>query len=385
MLNFTINTGYRSLKHLPIPGPGWIVMIADFDAASILTAAQTGISFGTGLIWFFALLTIPLFFIQYVSGKVGLVTGKGLGSLIRDNFSRRAGYLASVPMFATDILTYTAEYFGIALGFSLLGIPLLLGLPVAYFLHIAIVASGKYRKTEKALVGISGLLIVSFLAAGFFNNNHTAFSFYASSSKSFLFMIAANAGAVVMPFMLFYQASATGIKGGTSRSVRLDTLAGAIISEILMIVVEFQFSGIIDPSSGGIFSNQLMTRFFTGPFLTLFALGIISASFLALVVVSLGSTWGVSEVMGLTGRKQLMLYSLESLPGVLVPFIFSNIINVILDLMVVFVFVLILPGVIMGALAGKEKIMGSEKLKKWEKAGYWVSLLSVLVLGLVSL
>ena len=360
-------------------------MIADFDAASILTAAQTGLTFGTGLIWFFLVLTVPLFFIQYVSGKVGLATGKGLGSLIRDNFSKKAGYMASVPMFVTDILTYTAEYFGIALGFSLLGIPLIFGLPAVYFLHIAVVSSGKYRKTEKILVGISGLLIVSFLAAGFFHQGHSALTFYASTSGSFLFMVAANAGAVVMPFMLFYQASATGIKGGSARSVRFDTLAGAIISEILMIVVELQFSGTLGSAPGGMFSQQIMSQFFSGPFCTLFAMGIISASFLALVVVSLGSTWGVSEVMGLSRRKQLILYSLESLPGVIIPFIFTNMINIILDLMVVFVFVLILPGVVMGLLAGKSSIMGHDKLKKWEKAGYWISLASVLVLGLVSI
>lgn len=366
-------------------GPGWIVMMADFDAASIITSAQTGVSFGTGLVWLFVLLTIPLFFIQYVAGRVGLATGKGLGALIRDNFSKKAGYAASFPMFASDILTYTAEYFGLALGFTVLGIPLFVGMPVAYFLHIAIVSTGKYRSTEKILLGVSSVLVLSFLIAGFYDYSPASISFTLSTSNTFLFMIAANAGAVVMPFMLFFQASATGIKGGSVRSIRYDTLIGAVFSEILMIIVELEFSGIFGHSSTFSFAGGFIESFFSGPFVLLFGLGIISASFLALVVVSLGSTWGVSEVMGLSRREQLAVYSLESLPGVIIPFILPDIISLILDLMVVFVFVLMLPGITLGLLAGKRKLMGGQTLRKWEKAGYWASLVCVLLLGLISI
>lgn len=366
-------------------GPGWIVMMADFDAASIITAAQTGISYGTGLIWFFMILTIPLFFIQYVAGRVGLATGKGLGCLIKENYSRRAGYAASLPMFVSDILTYTAEYFGLALGFSILGVPLYIGLPVVYFLHILIVSSGRYRLTEKVLLGVSSVLVFSFLIAGFYSSEHVGIQFAISTSKNFLFLVAASAGAVVMPFMLFFQASATGIRGGTLHGIRYDTLIGAIFSEILMICVELEFSGVLGHNGTFAFAGNFIESAFSGTFSILFGLGLISASFLALVVVSLGSTWGVSEVIGLNKRNQLVLYSMESLPGLVIPFLMPNIIPLILDLMVVFVFVLMLPGLTMGLLAGQEKVMGNSKLKKWEKAGYWASLLSVLVLGLISI
>lgn len=62
-------------------GPAWLVMIADVDAASAITAADTGAQYGTKLIWFLMLLVIPLFVIQEVAGRVGLVTGKGLGGI----------------------------------------------------------------------------------------------------------------------------------------------------------------------------------------------------------------------------------------------------------------------------------------------------------------
>ena len=74
-------------------GPAWLVMIADVDAASAITAADSGAQYGTKLVWFLMLLVIPLYVIQEVAGRVGVVTGKGLGELIRENYSRRIAVL----------------------------------------------------------------------------------------------------------------------------------------------------------------------------------------------------------------------------------------------------------------------------------------------------
>jgi Mn2+/Fe2+ NRAMP family transporter len=66
-------------------GPAWIVMIADVDAPSVLTAATVGATYSYGLIWFFLLLIVPLFVIQEASGRVGMATGKGLGEVVRES------------------------------------------------------------------------------------------------------------------------------------------------------------------------------------------------------------------------------------------------------------------------------------------------------------
>jgi manganese transport protein len=100
-------------------GPAWIVMIADVDAASILTAAADGAIYGYSLVWFLIPLTVPLFLVQEAAGRIGVATGKGLGEIIRENYSRRTALLTSVPMACTDILSYVAEFTGIAIGFQL--------------------------------------------------------------------------------------------------------------------------------------------------------------------------------------------------------------------------------------------------------------------------
>ena len=118
-------------------GPAWVVMIADVDAASILTAAADGAVYGYSLVWFLLLLVVPLFLIQEAAGRIGVATGKGLGEIIRENYSRRIALLTSVPMACTDVLSYVAEFTGIAIGFQLLGVAPILSLPVVYVVYLA--------------------------------------------------------------------------------------------------------------------------------------------------------------------------------------------------------------------------------------------------------
>src|SRR5271157_2773802 len=110
------------LRLIKMWGPAWLVMIADVDAASVITAAESGAQQGTRLIWFLLVLVFPLYVIQEVAGRVGAVTGKGLGELIRENYSRRVAVLAAVPMALVDMISYVVEYTGIAIGFQILGI-----------------------------------------------------------------------------------------------------------------------------------------------------------------------------------------------------------------------------------------------------------------------
>jgi Natural resistance-associated macrophage protein len=87
-------------------GPAWLVMMADVDAASVITAMQSGASFKYGLILILIALVIPLYFIMEVAGRVGAVTKRGLGELVRENFSRKLSIALSFPMAITDFLSY---------------------------------------------------------------------------------------------------------------------------------------------------------------------------------------------------------------------------------------------------------------------------------------
>jgi Mn2+/Fe2+ NRAMP family transporter len=213
--------------------------------------------------------------------------------------------------------------------------------------------------------------------------------FYFSTSAPFLFLVAANAGAVVMPFMPFYQASATAEKKlATVSSSRIETLFGAVVSEVLMVIIVMVSSG-LDHGLDFFTEQQLSLGLanIAGQFAPwLFGIGLFAASFLALVVISLGSAWGVVEAIGWHRARAFIIYFSESIPAVIVTLMLSgNLLSSVLNLMVAFVFVLIAPAVMMGLIASNSKIMGAHASRGVWKLAYWLSLFFVVALGLISI
>ncbi len=369
-------------------GPAWIVMIADVDAPSILTAATVGATYSYGLTWFFLLLVPPLFFIQEASGRVGMATGKGLGEVIRKNYSRRIALFASLPMAMVSVVSYIAEYAGIAVGMELIGVPPIISVPAAYMAYIIIVLRRKYATTEKALLAVSAVLIVSYAASLFARGLVASTVVYFSADPHYFFLLAASAGAVVMPFMVFYQTSATAEKRTTRLwAMRTETLIGAVASEVGMIVIAMATSGL---NSSPNFTNPKSLSFalssIAGSYAPyIFAIGLVAAAFLALVVISLGSSWAIVDTMGWRKSNFLWIYVLESLPGVFIPILYPEPLSLVLSLMVVFVFVLIGPGVLMGLLGSDHRIMGEQASNGYWKLGYWLSLAIILGFGFIAL
>lgn len=382
----------RILELLSVWGPAWLVMIADVDAASVITAAESGAQYGTKLLWFLLVLVVPLFVIQEVAGRVGAVTRKGLGELIRENYSTSTAALAAVPMALVDIISYVTEYTGVAIGFQVLGVSPLISVPVAFAAHILIVYKRKYAQAEKPLLAISVLFVLSWVVSAYLTARrgiHVT-PFYFSTSKDFLFLIAANVGAVIMPFMLFYQASATAEKGTQAKSlwaVRLETLLGAVISEVIMVGIAIAALGIKGESlqfaSPRALSGALATvgGRFAAP---MFGIGLIAASFIALIVISLGSSWGVTEALGWGRKNWFKVYLVESVPAVIIPLLSLNLINLALTLMLLQIVVLIGPAITLGLIAANRRLMGDFALRGIGRASYWGFLALIFATGALS-
>jgi len=362
-------------------------MIADVDAPSVLTAATVGATYSYGLIWFFLLLIPPLFVIQEASGRVGMATGKGLGEVIRENYSKRIAILAGLPMATVSVVSYIAEYAGIAVGMELIGVPPIVSVPIAYAAYAAVVVRRRYLTTEKALLVISAVLIVAYAGSLFARGFIASGPVYLSANPKYLYLLAACAGAVVMPFMLFYQASATAEKRATRLwTMRTETLVGAVASEIGMIVIAMATSGLssslnfADPKALSLALSSIAGSY--APYV--FAVGLVAAAFLALVVISLGSSWAVVDTMGWKKSSFLWVYLAESLPAVVIPILYPEPLSLVLGLMVVLVFVLVGPGVLMGLLGSNRKIMGGYASNRRWKVAYWLSLAVVLSFGVVA-
>lgn len=369
-------------------GPAWLVMMADVDAASVITAMQSGASYKYELVIILLALVLPLYFIMEVAGRLGATTKKGLGELVRDNFSKRLSIIISLPMAITDFLSYVAEYAAMAVGLQIAGIPPIVSLPIIYAIHILVVFKQEYEKAEKYLLGVSLVLLSAYI---FFMARGMSSPYYSlipsNIDRGFLFLVAANVGAVVMPFMLFYQTSATAKKGHHSvAGTRTETLIGAIFSQIIMVAVVFASVGlsqniaISDNSSLSIAILNIGGTF--APYV--FAIGLVAAGFLGLVVISLAGSWGVVEALNLKGNTWFKIYIAESLPAVVLVFFFNNLIGLVLTLMVALIFVLIGPVVAMGILAQKQLLMGKHALGTFDRIAYWGSVVVVVACGLLA-
>jgi manganese transport protein len=111
----------------------------------------------------------------------------------------------------------------------------------------------------------------------------------------------------------------------------------------------------------------------------------IAASFLALVVISLGSAWGVVEAIGWGRDRFFRIYMIESLPALIVPMLFPNLFSLAIDMMVLFVFVLLVPAVMVGLIARKKEVMGNLSSSRTWSIAYWLSLALVVASGVIAL
>jgi Mn2+/Fe2+ NRAMP family transporter len=379
-------------------GPAWIVMIADVDVASVITGLQSGATWGYSMIFILVILIFPLFIIQDAAGRLGIASGGGLGSQIREHFGKRAAITAAIPMGISDFLEYVAEYAGIAIGLSLIGFPIILGLIIAFTVHTSIVVGRQYRQAEKVLIPVSFLLVIAIVSSIFvFHVDVKSFVFTGLSplqpygNPSYAYLLAASVGAVVMPWMLYFHSGADSRRHKQVcdlKNERSETLIGAIVSEILMVITVIV--GLNVWSGSSIISIGDLPKILPvfGNYATpIIGLTFIFAGFLALVVVSLGSAWGVLEAAGRPNSRGsfLTIYAFESLPAVILVATITGYIQLMLNMMFIFPLVIIPSLYFLGRLVGRRDVMNGYHYKKYEKAAFWAAALIIVTAGILGL
>ena len=376
-------------------GPAWLVMMADVDVASIITGLQDGSAWGYRMVFVMIALIVPLFLIQDATGRLGAAGGMGLGQAILKHYGRRTAVIASLPMAISDVLEYVAEFAGMAIGLTLLHLPVLPGLLSIFVLHAIVVVGRQYREAEAVLLPVSFILVAVILATAvvFPANSHELITKGITPLQPYLdrkfdYLMAASIGAVIMPWMLYFQSGAASRKRLTSGDLRRQrwvTLFGAAVSEILMSIVVIDGTHITAVGSfitiSGI-SNEIAGL---GHYATIaLGIGFIAAGFLALVVVSLGSAWGVLEGLGLRTRKAFpYVYLAESVPALLVVVLISDYVELLLNLMVIYTVIVIPSLFFLGRLASSRDVMKEGVFTGVETLVFYAASASVVIGGLL--
>jgi Mn2+/Fe2+ NRAMP family transporter len=293
-----------------------MVMLADTDAGSVITAAQSGARYRYELVLPQLLLIPVLYLIQEMTVRLGLATRLGHGALIRQTFGQRWALLSAGTLFVACVGALVTEFAGVAGVGTLVGIPRWTSISAAALALITLLLLGRYRRVEHVGIAIGALELI-FIPAALLAHPHFSmilhdFSHPIHTNSVFMTLLAANVGAVIMPWMIFYQQEAVIDKGrrglnlrSALRSARVDTAIGAVVTQVVMVAVVVASAATLGITHQGLALNSIgdIANSLT-PFLghrdavIFFGLGMIGASVVAALVVTLAGAWGISEVLG---------------------------------------------------------------------------------------
>jgi len=300
------------LSFFTIFGPGLVVMFADTDAGSVITAAQSGAVWGYKLLLLQLILIPIVYMVQELAVRLGLVTGKGHGELICEHFGKGWAWLSVSTLMVACLGALVTEFAGVAGAGLLFGIPPWISVSMTV-LFLSIVAwTGSYLSVERIAIMIGSFELVFLLVAWWAHPIPAAMLSGLTQipwrQPGYMYLAVANVGAVIMPWMVFYHQSAVvdkGLKAKDLQTSRRDTALGAIITQFIMIAILVATAATIGVQRPGesLDTVQQIADALT-PFLgetvgtILFALGMVGASLVAAIVVSLAAAWGLGEVSG---------------------------------------------------------------------------------------
>lgn len=244
--------------------------------------------------------------------RLGLATGMGHGELIKHNFGKWWAWLSVSTLVVSCVGAILSEFSGLAGVGALFGVPAweTLSLVVAFLIVVA--WTGSYHSVERIAI-LLGLFEFIFLWVAWDAKpvGHEMLQGLMSvpwNNSSYLYLVAGNIGAVIMPWMIFYQQSAVLDKGLNIKHLKVarwDTAIGAVVTQLVMAAVLITTAATIGKTNPGApldtvqqISNALTPSLGDTAGRILFALGMSGAALVATIVVSLTAAWGLGEVMG---------------------------------------------------------------------------------------
>jgi Mn2+/Fe2+ NRAMP family transporter len=295
-----------------VAGPGLVVMLADTDAGSVITAAQSGAEWGYRLLLLQLVLVPILYMVQELTVRLGIVSGKGHAELIRDHFGRSWAWLSVSTLVLACIGALLSELSGLAGVGLLMGVPTPVTMVLVVAALVAMAYRGSYLAVERIAIVVGAFelvfLVVALEAEPDLGKLAAGSLDIAWQEPKYLYLVAANIGAVIMPWMVFYQQSSVVEKRLTVADLpaaRLDTGIGAVLTQIIMAAVLVATAATLagNTQTGALDSVQQIAQALT-PYLgettgkLLFGLGLSGSAMVATIVVTLTAARTLSEVLG---------------------------------------------------------------------------------------
>lgn len=295
---------------LAVMGPGIITANIDNDASGITTYSVSGAHFGYSLLWVLIPTTIALIVIQEMIGRMGVITGKGLSDLIRENYGIRSTFFVMVVLLIANLGTTVGNFSGLAASTEVIGLSKYIIVPIGAISIWILVTRGGYKTVEKILL-IACLLYFGYVISGFMAKPDWAEVFKGTFipkiqwNFGYIFLTIAIIGTTITPWMQFYlQGSIAdkGIRQEDYKLSRLDVIIGCSITDIIAFFIMVTCA--VTLFAHGIKINEaseaaLALKPLAGTYASyLFGICLANGSLLGAIIVPLSSAYCICEAMG---------------------------------------------------------------------------------------
>lgn len=320
-------------------GPGLIAAAADNDAGGITTYSLAGARFGYGLLWVLILVTFSLGVTQEMGARMGVVTGKGFGGLIRERFGARWAALAILVMLVANLFTTVAEFAGIATSLRIFGVPTYISVPIAAVAVYYLMARFDFRRVQQVFL-LSGVLYLSYVISGILARPDWSLATRSViqpeipwSNTAYLLMFVATVGTTITPWGQFFIQSYIVDKRLNAEDLgyaRADVYIGAFLTNFVAFFIIVACAATlwasrmqIDPATADAGQLALALRPLAGQFASgLFAFGLLNASLLGAAILPLTTAYATSETFGWESGIDKRLREAPIFYGMLAFFIF---------------------------------------------------------------
>jgi len=304
----------RILLFLAVLGPGFITANVDNDSGGILTYSQAGAQFGYTLLWTMIPITISLIVVQEMCARMGVVTGKGLSDLIREEFGLRLTVVLMVLLVVVNYTNVVAEFIGIAGSLHLFHVTKFISVPICGLLVWLLVVRGNYKSTEKIFL-VASVVYIAYIFAGVLSQPSWHEALLATvqlpprtvwRQNQYIYMAISVVGTTIAPWMQFYLQSSIvekGVRVKDYAASRLDVIIGSFFTDLVawFIIVACAATLYVHGMGAINFASDAAEamRPLAGDYaFILFAFGLFNASLFAASILPLSTAYTVCEGLG---------------------------------------------------------------------------------------
>lgn len=311
-------TAKRILLFLSVFGPATITAMADNDASGVATYSIAGSKLGYPILFSLGIITILLGITQEMGMRLTLVTQRGLADLIREKFGVKVSLFIFAALVIANMGTITGDMAAIKVTSSMLNLPAIPSVIIMIIIIFFFVTKGNYKLTQNIML-VSCLFYLAYIVSAVKANPDWGMAlsnivyphgveFTRDYMRSYLIIGLGVLGTTITPWGQFFVSSFAFDKKIDPKKVQFsqaEAYIGAFLTDFFSFFMIVATAATLFAQKITLVSGEqaaLAIKPLAGELAgTLFAVGILNAGFMGIVIISLSTAYAFSEFFGISG------------------------------------------------------------------------------------